>query len=114
MPTLASLHVKVSSSEQRETLVDVDDSQTVAELKSALQPRVSISAGQQRLIYKGRVLVDTKTLAEYGAPRRRVRASLPACVATGHCHRCAPHTPRAHHAEWLLSQVWRATTRYTW
>jgi ubiquilin len=66
MPALATLHIKVSSSEQRETLVDVDSSQSVADLKTALQSRVSIPAGQQRLIYKGRVLVDTKTLAEYG------------------------------------------------
>ena len=79
---LLTLHVKVSSSEQRETL-DVDSGQTVCELKATLQARVSIPAVQQRLIYKGRVLVDTKTLAEYGASRlRRVAACAPrfACV----------------------------------
>lgn len=67
MTVLATLHIKLSTSEQRHTLTDVDTSQTVGELKAQLETRVNVPASQQRLIYKGRVLVDAKTLADYGA-----------------------------------------------
>jgi Ubiquitin family len=70
MGVLTSLHIKLSTSDQRHTLTEIESSMTVGNLKAQLEAVVNVPAAQQRLIYKGRVLVDSKTLAEYGALTR--------------------------------------------
>jgi len=67
MGVLTSLHIKLSTSDQRHTLTEIESSVTVGNLKAQLEAVVNVPAAQQRLIYKGRVLVDSKTLAEYCA-----------------------------------------------
>jgi hypothetical protein len=59
---LISLHVKSPTQEGRRT-VQVDDEETVLELKQRLD---AVAAASLRLVFKGRVLVDVKTLAESG------------------------------------------------
>jgi hypothetical protein len=46
--------------------VQLNNSDTVINLKEKLQPLASIPINNQRLILKGKALVDTKTLYEYG------------------------------------------------
>ena len=80
------LHVKLSSGE-RHTL-DVDPTETtVADLKALLATRAGFSAELMRLVHKGRVLQDAKTLLSYGVEAdhtihcvrsRRVRAAAAA------------------------------------
>ena len=79
--SVVTVTLKFSNSEKVVTEATTTD--TVLEFKNKISDKISIPAAQQRLIYKGRVLVDTKTLAEYGASRlRRVAACAPrfACV----------------------------------
>jgi hypothetical protein len=52
------------------TLQDVDAALSVAELKALLSVApFSVPVEQQRLVYKGHVLKDSSTLADYGAAR---------------------------------------------
>lgn len=46
--------------------VEVEKSTTVAELKEAIGTTASIPAAEQRLIYKGQVLKDERTVESYG------------------------------------------------
>ena len=46
--------------------VQLNNSDTILNLKEKLQPLASISVNNQRLILKGKALIDTKTLYEYG------------------------------------------------
>jgi hypothetical protein len=63
------------------TLPDVDATLSVAALKALLsEPPFSVPVEQQRLVYKGHVMKDNSTLADYGARRapalRGVRGAL--------------------------------------
>jgi ubiquilin len=58
------IFVKLSSGEKYD--LQVDATATVAELKGSLAALANLPAEQQRLVYKGRVLQDSKTLGEYG------------------------------------------------
>jgi ubiquilin len=56
------------------TLTDVDATLSVAALKALLsEPPFSVPVEQQRLVYKGHVMKDNSTLADYG--------TCAACVA---------------------------------
>ncbi len=46
--------------------VEIEASSTVEDLKEVLAPKCSIPAPEQRLIYKGQVMKDEKTLDSYG------------------------------------------------
>lgn len=46
--------------------VDVSAQGTIADLKDALQAKAGIDAGSQRLVLKGKALLDNKSLEEYG------------------------------------------------
>ena len=46
--------------------LDVTPRQTIAELKTAVATKCDIPAENQRLIYKGQVLKDEKTVEDYG------------------------------------------------
>ena len=58
------IFVKLSSGEKHD--LQVDAAETVAALKARLATVASLPEEQQRLVYKGRVLQDNKTLCEYG------------------------------------------------
>ena len=58
------IFVKLSSGEKHD--LQVDAAETVATLKQRLATVASLPEEQQRLVYKGRVLQDNKTLGEYG------------------------------------------------
>ena len=60
----ATVHVKLTSAPK--ITVGVELSGTVLELKELLAEKTDIPAAQQRLIYKGHVLKDEKTLESYG------------------------------------------------
>lgn len=47
--------------------LDVGSTATVLELKELLVEQASMPAAEQRLIYKGQILKDEKTLEDYGA-----------------------------------------------
>ena len=66
------VHVKVSSGSK--LTIDVELSVSVKELKDTLAAadKANIPAPQQRLIYKGHVLKDDKTLESYGARARAI------------------------------------------
>ncbi len=46
--------------------LEVTPKQTIAELKTAVATKCDIPAENQRLIYKGQVLKDEKTVEDYG------------------------------------------------
>lgn len=46
--------------------VEIQPDSTVEQLKEVIQQKHSVPAGEQRLIYKGQVLKDEKTVTSYG------------------------------------------------
>jgi hypothetical protein len=58
------IFVKLSSGEKHDLVVDA--AETVKALKERLAALANLPEEQQRLVYKGRVLQDNKTLGEYG------------------------------------------------
>ncbi|CAG8713483.1 889_t:CDS:2 [Acaulospora morrowiae] len=63
----ASIKVNVKSLKGGKVYtVQLSNLETVFNLKEKLQSLTSVSPGNQRLILKGKALVDTKTLSEYG------------------------------------------------
>ncbi|RIA88125.1 ubiquitin-related domain-containing protein [Glomus cerebriforme] len=61
------IQVKIKSLKGGQTLiVQLNNSDTILNLKEKLQPLTSIPVNNQRLILKGKALVDIKTLYEYG------------------------------------------------
>ena len=46
--------------------VDVSNEMTIAEVKAAAADKAEVPAENQRLIYKGQVLKDDRTIASYG------------------------------------------------
>ena len=62
------LVVKPTAGGDKFTVQDLQVSQTVADLKAEVAKKSSVPAEQQRLIYKGQVLKDERTLDSYGAP----------------------------------------------
>ncbi|CAB4390204.1 unnamed protein product [Rhizophagus irregularis] len=61
------IQVKIKSLKGGQTFtVQLNNSDTVINLKEKLQPLASIPINNQRLILKGKALIDTKTLYEYG------------------------------------------------
>ena len=61
------LVVKPTAGGDKFTVQDLQVSQTVADLKAEVAKKSSTPAEQQRLIYKGQVLKDERTLDSYGA-----------------------------------------------
>ena len=89
------------------TLPDVDATLSVAALKALLsEPPFSVPVEQQRLVYKGHVMKDNSTLADYGARRA---PALRACFVLGTFFLTMPAT-RAHAPP---RQAWRASTPFT-
>jgi ubiquilin len=95
-----NVHVKLSAGGRHTLAVDVDMTVEALKARIAAEPAVDIPAAQQRLIYKGRVLQDTKTLAEYGERALGACTALSARpltrLAPRHRRGGGPHdTPRA-------------------
>jgi hypothetical protein len=61
---LAMLHIRYTNGSKFPEWIDL--SSTVAALKAIFAESCDVSAPQQRLIYKGRILKDDQTLASYG------------------------------------------------
>lgn len=59
-----SVQVKSSSGEKYDLRIDSSD-MTIAALKADLEKQCSIPVAEQRLIYKGYVLRDTRTVESY-------------------------------------------------
>ena len=57
--------------------VDVENDMTIAEVKAAAAERAEVPAQNQRLIYKGQVLKDDRTIESYGGrpPLRQQKVS---------------------------------------
>ncbi|KAG0336564.1 hypothetical protein BG004_007998 [Podila humilis] len=60
------IQVTIKSLKTGQWTVDVDAQGTIADLKEALQKKAGIDANAQRLVLKGKALVDNKSLEEYG------------------------------------------------
>ncbi|KAF8927667.1 ubiquitin-related domain-containing protein [Dissophora ornata] len=60
------IQVTVKSLKSGQWIVDVPAQGTIADLKVALQDKAGIEVGAQRLVLKGKALVDNKKLEEYG------------------------------------------------
>ena len=61
--TAINLNIKCTNGSKH--TVEVDDSKIVTDLKELLVEKTSVPADQQRLIYKGHVLKDERTLESY-------------------------------------------------
>mmetsp|Transcript_23121 Transcript_23121/g.58085 ORF Transcript_23121/g.58085 Transcript_23121/m.58085 type:complete len:502 (-) Transcript_23121:189-1694(-) len=66
MASKVTLQVKQSGAEGRKLAVELALADSVADLKDALAGPSGIPAGEQRLVYKGQVLRDERTLESYG------------------------------------------------
>ncbi|KAG0370535.1 hypothetical protein BGX24_002004 [Mortierella sp. AD032] len=60
------IQVTIKALKSGEWTVDVSAQGTIANLKEALQAKAGIEVGAQRLVLKGKALVDNKLLSEYG------------------------------------------------
>ncbi|KAI1316339.1 hypothetical protein EDD11_010118 [Mortierella claussenii] len=60
------IQVTIKSLKAGQWIVDVPAQGTIADLKHALQIKAGIEIGTQRLVLKGKALVDSKSLDEYG------------------------------------------------
>ncbi|KAF9579922.1 hypothetical protein BGW38_003615 [Lunasporangiospora selenospora] len=60
------VQVTIKSLKSGQWTVNVSSQGTIADLKQALQTEAGIQANTQRLVLKGKALVDNKTLSEYG------------------------------------------------
>ncbi|KAF9957601.1 hypothetical protein BGZ72_001640 [Mortierella alpina] len=60
------IQVTIKSLKSGQWTVDVSAQGTIADLKEALQAKAGIDAGSQRLVLKGKALLDNKSLEEYG------------------------------------------------
>ncbi|KAF9572890.1 hypothetical protein EC968_009374 [Mortierella alpina] len=60
------IQVTIKSLKSGQWTVDVSAQGTIADLKEALQAKAGIDAGSQRLVLKGKALLDNKSLLEYG------------------------------------------------
>lgn len=58
--------VKPTAGGDKITLETVEPSSTVMEVKEKLSEQCSIPATEQRLIYKGQILKDERTVESYG------------------------------------------------
>ncbi|KAF8982572.1 hypothetical protein BGZ46_001037 [Entomortierella lignicola] len=61
-----SIQVTIKSLKTGQWTVDVPAQGTIADLKEALQTKAGIEVSTQRLVLKGKTLVDSKSLEEYG------------------------------------------------
>ena len=59
------IHVKPTAGGDKFS-VEIETSASVRELKEAVAGKCTISADEQRLIYKGQVLKDERTVDSYG------------------------------------------------
>lgn len=76
---MASFNVKIKSTSGGELMnVSTQAESTVAELKEAIAGKTDAPAKDQRLIYKGQVLKDDKTVNDYGQRplKYRIRIAL--------------------------------------
>ncbi|KAG0300505.1 hypothetical protein BGZ98_009132 [Dissophora globulifera] len=60
------IQVTIKSLKSGQWTVDVSAQGTIANLKEALQAKAGIEVGAQRLVLKGKALLDSKKLEEYG------------------------------------------------
>lgn len=65
---MSSFEVKIKSTSSGEKIfvVSTEDKATIAELKNAIAEKASVPADEQRIIYKGQVLKDERTVDSYG------------------------------------------------
>lgn len=63
-----TVHLKTTSGGEKIS-VDVNNEMTIAEVKGLVAQKSDIPADNQRLIYKGQVLKNDRTVESYGAPR---------------------------------------------
>ncbi|KAF9358736.1 hypothetical protein BGX26_001009 [Mortierella sp. AD094] len=61
-----AIQVTIKSLKTGQWTVDVPAQGTIADLKEALQTKAGIEVSAQRLVLKGKALVDSKSLEEYG------------------------------------------------
>ncbi|KAF9105777.1 hypothetical protein BGX27_009436 [Mortierella sp. AM989] len=61
-----AIQVTIKSLKTGQWTVDVPAQGTIADLKEALQTKAGIEVSTQRLVLKGKALVDNKSLEEYG------------------------------------------------
>ena len=68
---MSTFDVKIKSTGTGEKIftVSTGDKATIAELKQAIEAKASVPAGEQRVIYKGQVLKDERTIESYGKSR---------------------------------------------
>ncbi|KAF9945518.1 hypothetical protein BGZ70_003766 [Mortierella alpina] len=63
---MIDIQVTIKSLKSGQWTVDVSAQGTIADLKEALQAKAGIDASSQRLVLKGKALLDNKSLEEYG------------------------------------------------
>jgi hypothetical protein len=66
---MVRLTVKPTAGGQKIELPEADLTKTVLELKEELSPSCNIPASEQRLVWRGQILKDERTLDSYGTWR---------------------------------------------
>lgn len=72
VPIRGGMRVQVNTMLGEKVEVEVEETETVADLKKKLSKKQKIPADQQRIIYEGKLLQDNKTLAEYNIKNNSV------------------------------------------
>jgi hypothetical protein len=96
-----TVHLKTTTGGEKIS-VDVTNEMTIAEVKAAVASKANIPADTQRLIYKGQVLKDDRTVESYGADSFAHSSLLlwmgNYSITTCHC----------------ILQAWPPITSFTW
>jgi hypothetical protein len=61
-----TIFVKPTATGDKITLTDIDEEMLVSDLKDAIAQHSPILAAEQRVIYKGQILKNERTVASYG------------------------------------------------
>ena len=67
-------------------VVQTDKTKRIADVKEAVATEASIPATEQRLIYKGQVLKDDRTVESYGEPEN-LSQRVQRCTSLIHFHK---------------------------
>jgi hypothetical protein len=112
-----TLVIKPTAGGDKITLTDIEASISVEELKSRLAEQCSLPASEQRLIFKGQILKDERTVESYGGhPLAGAARALPHAHGRTQCPSDRPPPACLQASATTMSCTWcadvhRATPR---
>lgn len=82
-----TIYIKPTATSEKLTL-EIEPSISVSDLKEEIALKQSIAAAEQRLIYKGQILKDERTVESYGEGEGGVDGILEVSISFTQLHLC--------------------------